>query len=214
MPPVACHHAEHVASLKASDSLHSLTRCPWAGDKPEMITYHDTEWGVPVHDERVLFEFLTLEAAQAGLSWLTILRKRAAYRAAFAGFDPTKVARFDAGNVEVLMNNPGIVRNRLKILAAISNAQRFLDVQREFGTFGRYMWEFVGGKPKVNSPRSISEVPATSCESDAMAKDLKRRGFKFLGTTVVYAHMQATGMINDHLTTCFRQREVGRAGHT
>lgn len=185
-----------------------LQRCPWAGDKPEMIAYHDTEWGVPVYDEQVLFEFLTLEAAQAGLSWLTVLRKRAAYRAAFAEFDPAKVARFGARKVETLMNDPGIIRNRLKILAAISNAQRFLEVQSEFGTFGRYLWGFVGDRPRINRHRAMADVPATTAESDALAKDLKKRGFKFLGSTVVYAHMQATGMVNDHLTSCFRHREV------
>ncbi|MGD9604214.1 MAG: DNA-3-methyladenine glycosylase I [Gammaproteobacteria bacterium] len=179
-------------------------RCGWAGDKPEMIAYHDTEWGVPVHDDRVLFEFLTLEAAQAGLSWLTVLRKRAGYRKAFAEFDPTRVARFDARRVEKLMADPGIIRNRAKILAAITNARCFLEVQAAFGSFDRYVWDFVGGRPQVTRLRTMGDIRATSPESDALAKDLKRRGFKFLGSTVMYAHMQATGMVNDHVVDCFR----------
>ncbi len=183
-------------------------RCSWVGDKPEMIAYHDAEWGVPVHDDRVLFEFLTLEAAQAGLSWLTVLRKREGYRAAFANFEPAHVAHFDTHNVEVLMNNAAIIRNRAKISAAISNALHFLEVQAEYGSFARYLWGFVDGRPRVNRPQSMADVVATSAESDALAKDLKRRGFKFLGSTVMYAHMQATGMVNDHLVGCFRQSVV------
>ncbi len=185
-----------------------LRRCTWVGDKPEMIAYHDTEWGVPVHDDRVLFEFLTLEAAQAGLSWLTVLRKREGYRAAFVNFEAAQVARFDTHKVEALMNNGAIIRNRAKILAAISNAQHFLEVQTEYGSFVRYLWGFVDGRPRVNCPHSMADVVATSAESDALARDLKRRGFKFLGSTVMYAHMQATGMVNDHLVGCFRQSVV------
>lgn len=173
-----------------------------------MIAYHDTEWGVPVHDDRVLFEFLTLEAAQAGLSWLTVLRKRQGYREAFANFDPRKVACFDSHQMEALMNNPAIIRNRAKISAAISNARCFLEVQSEFGRFERYLWGFVNGQPRVNRLRTVADIAATSVESDALARDLKRRGFKFLGSTVVYAHMQATGMVNDHLVSCFRHAEV------
>jgi DNA-3-methyladenine glycosylase I len=173
-----------------------------------MIEYHDREWGVPVRDDRKHYEFLVLEAAQAGLSWLTVLRKREGYRKAFAGFDPKKVARFGARDVVRLLRDPGIVRNRLKIRAAILNARLFLEVQKEFGSFDRYCWSFVGGKPKVNRRRSMREVPATSPESDAFSKDLKKRGFKFVGSTVIYAHMQAVGMVNDHSTDCFRYRQV------
>lgn len=191
-----------------SSSMAPISRCAWAGDKPEMIAYHDEEWGVPVHDDRILFEFLTLEAAQAGLSWLTVLRKRQGYRAAFANFEPEKVACFDTHHIEALMNNPNIIRNRAKISAAISNARCFLEVQAEFGRFEHYLWAFVNGQPRVNRPRTMADVVATSAESDALAKDLKRRGFKFLGSTVMYAHLQATGMVNDHLVSCFRQAEV------
>ncbi len=186
----------------------SLQRCSWVGDKPEMIAYHDAEWGVPVHDDRILFEFLTLEAAQAGLSWLTVLRKRQGYRAAFANFEAAQVACFDEHQVAALMNNAAIIRNRAKISAAISNAQRFLEVQAEYGSFARYLWGFMAGEPRVNRPHSMADIVATSPESDALAKDLKRRGFKFLGSTVMYAHMQATGMVNDHLVSCFRQAAV------
>jgi len=178
---------------------------------PDYIRYHDEEWGVPVHDDRLLFEFLILEGAQAGLSWSTILNKRAGYRESFASFDAGKVARFDRRKVERLMRFPGIVRNRLKIESSIVNARRFLEVQEEFGSFASYSWQFVGGKPIVNRWREMGQVPATSPESDAFSKDLKRRGFKFVGSTIVYAHMQATGMVNDHLVGCFRQRQVGRA---
>ncbi len=175
-----------------------------------MIAYHDTEWGVPVHDERVLFEFLTLEAAQAGLSWATVLRKRTEYRRAFADFDVSRVARFGQDKIEQLMLNAGIIRNRAKILAAINNAQRFLEVQREFESFDAYLWNFIDGRPIVNPRATQSELPATTPVSDRLAKDLKGRGFKFVGSTIIYAHMQATGMVNDHLTSCFRYREVGR----
>lgn len=184
-------------------------RCGWsyAGMSAEYIAYHDHEWGVPVHDDRRLFEFLILEGAQAGLSWSTILRKREGYREAFAGFDPVRVARFDARKVERLLQFDGIVRNRLKVQSAIVNARLFLAIQREFGSFARYSWEFVGGRPRVNRWREMSQVPATSPESDAFSKDLQRRGFKFVGSTIMYAHMQATGMVNDHVVGCFRHRE-------
>jgi DNA-3-methyladenine glycosylase I len=184
------------------------TRCPWPVEKPFWRDYHDREWGTPVHDERVLFEFLILEGAQAGLSWDTILRKREAYREAFAGFDPVKVARFDARRRASLMKNEGIVRNRLKIESAVSNAKAFLDVQREFGEFDRYLWTFVGGKPIQNRRKAMREIPATTPESDALSKELKKRGFRFVGSTIVYAYMQAVGMVNDHLVTCFRHAEL------
>ena len=179
-------------------------RCPWAGDDPAMIAYHDREWGRPMHDDRVLFEFLTLEGAQAGLSWSTILRKRENYRRAFAGFDPKKVARFDARKAKSLMNDAGIVRNRLKISSTISNAKAFLDVQRECGSFDRYIWEFVGGKPLKRRPRSMKEFVATTRQSDAMSKALKKRGFRFVGSTICYAFMQACGLVDDHVWGCFR----------
>jgi len=169
-----------------------------------MVEYHDREWGVPVHDDRVLFEFLILEGAQAGLSWETILNKRENYRRAFDGFDATKIAAYDGRKVRDLLRDPGIVRNRLKIDATISNAKAFIAVQKEFGSFDRYIWQFVGGKPKVNSVRSSRHVPATTPESDAMSKDLKRRGFRFVGSTICYAFMQAVGMVNDHARDCFR----------
>jgi DNA-3-methyladenine glycosylase I len=191
--------------LDMSDKL----RCPW-GTTPAMIAYHDDEWGVPQHDDRVLFEFLILEGAQAGLSWSTILAKREAYQKAFSAFDPAKVARFNAEKIKRLMSDPGIVRNRLKIDSAIRNAQAALAVQKEFGSFDRYLWEFVGGVPIKNSWRSMKNLPAETKESIAMSKDLKRRGFNFVGPTVCYAFMQAVGMVNDHLVDCFRYREVGR----
>ena len=183
-------------------------RCAWPGSNPLQIAYHDTEWGVPAHDDRLLFEFLILEGAQAGLSWDTILRKRESYRRAFAGFDPRKVARFGAKDIRARMADPGIVRNRLKIESAITNAAAFLAVQDEFGSFDRYIWSFVGGQPKQNRWRAMKQVPASTAESDAMSKDLKRRGFRFVGSTICYAFMQATGMVNDHLVTCFRYREL------
>lgn len=186
-------------------------RCPWVDlTKPDYVAYHDREWGVPVHDDRVIFEFLTLEAAQAGLSWYTVLRKREAYRRAFAGFDPQKVARFGKRQVEALMKDAGIIRNRAKIVAAVNNAARFLDVQEEFGSFDAYIWRFVGGRPIVHHLRELQDYPATSAESDALSNDLKQRGFKFVGSTICYAHMQATGMVNDHMIGCFRRREVLR----
>ncbi len=183
-------------------------RCAWVPDDPLYIAYHDLEWGVPVHDDRKIFEFLTLESAQAGLSWITVLRKRENYRAAFDNFDPEKVARFDQPRLQSLLANPGIIRNRLKLSAAINNAQSFLKVQEEFGSFDSYIWRFVGGKPKINARKTIAEIPARTAESDALSKDLKARGFKFVGSTVVYSHMQATGMVNDHTVDCFRYREL------
>ena len=182
--------------------------CGWAGTDQLYIDYHDKEWGVPVHDDRKIFEFLVLESAQAGLSWITILRKRENYRQAFAGFDPVKVARFDSTKVEELLQNPGIIRNRKKIESAINNAQRFLEVQKEFGSFDKYIWSFTGGRQLVNAWKDLSQLPATSPESDKLSKDLKKRGFKFLGSTTCYSHMQATGMVNDHITCCFRYKKV------
>jgi DNA-3-methyladenine glycosylase I len=184
-------------------------RCPWVDmTKPDYVEYHDQEWGVPVHDDRTIFEFLTLEAAQAGLSWYTVLRKRDAYRAAFAGFDPVKVARFGKRQVALLLKNAGIIRNQAKILAAIHNARGFLDVQERFGSFDAYIWRFVDGRPVVHRLKSLKDYPATSVESDALSKDLKQRGFKFVGSTVCYAHMQATGLVNDHSLSCFRRRQI------
>lgn len=182
--------------------------CGWAGADQLYIAYHDKEWGVPVHDDRKIFEFLVLESAQAGLSWITILRKRENYRQAFAGFDPVKVAQFDSKKVEELLQNPGIIRNRKKIESAINNAQRFLEVQMEFGSFDKYIWSFTGGRQLVNAWKDLSQLPATSAESDKLSKDLKKRGFKFLGSTTCYSHMQATGMVNDHITCCFRYKQV------
>jgi DNA-3-methyladenine glycosylase I len=182
------------------------TRCSWPSSELD-ITYHDKEWGVPVHDDRVLFEFLTLEGAQAGLSWSTILRKRENYRRAFTGFDPKKVARFTPAKTRALMKDEGIVRNRLKIESTVTNARAFLAVQKEFGSFDHYVWTFVDGKPRQNA-RNGGDIPASTPESDALSKDLKRRGFRFVGSTICYAFMQATGMVNDHLTTCFRHREL------
>jgi DNA-3-methyladenine glycosylase I len=186
----------------------NLQRCAWAGSDPLYITYHDTEWGVPLHDDQRLFEMLILEGAQAGLSWITILRKRAAYRKAFDDFDPRKVARYRQPRIERLLSNDGIVRNRLKIEGTVRNAVAFLDVQREFGTFDAYIWRFVGGSPLQNARRSMKDVPATTPESDAMSKDLKKRGFTFVGSTICYAFMQATGMVNDHVVDCFRFHSV------
>ena len=192
-----------------------VRRCPWSeGIDPAYQRYHDTEWGVPVHEDRRHFEFLVLESAQAGLSWWTILRKREGYRRAFADFDAAKIARFDARAAARLMQDPGIVRNRQKIEAAIANARGFLEIQKEFGSFDAYVWPFVGGQPIVNRWRKPGDVPATTAESDALSKDLKSRGFKFVGSTIVYAHMQATGLVNDHLLYCFRRAgaEDKRAG--
>ena len=197
-----------------------MPRCPWARNDLS-IRYHDEEWGVPQHDDRVLFEFLILEGAQAGLSWDTILKKREHYRKVYAGFDPKKVAKFDAKKKTALLADPGIVRNRLKVESSIGNAIAFLKVQKEFGSFDRYVWDFVDGQAIVNRRQAMREVPATSPQSDAMAKDLKRRGFRFVGSTIVYAYMQAVGMVNDHLVTCERwtrckaaSRRAGKGGST
>lgn len=182
-------------------------RCGWAKNDLA-IQYHDTEWGVPLHDDRGIFEFLILEGAQAGLSWDTILAKRENYRKAFDGFDASKVARYTEKRIEKLLQNAGIIRNRLKVTSTVSNAKAFLKVQKEFGSFDKYIWDFVDGKPIVNKWKQISQVPATSPVSDAISKDMKKRGFNFVGSTIMYAHMQATGMVNDHLTSCFRYREI------
>ena len=183
-------------------------RCEWGTVSQLYIDYHDNEWGVPVHDDRKLFEFLILEGAQAGLSWETVLNKRENYRKAFNDFDPVKISRYGDKKVETLLENKGIIRNRLKITSAINNAKRFLEVRKEFGTFDAYIWQFVNGKPITNRFKSVQELPATTKESDAMSKDLKKRGFKFVGPTICYAHMQATGMVNDHVVDCFRYKEI------
>ena len=188
----------------------NVVRCQWA-QNPLAIEYHDKEWGTPVHDDRTFFEFLVLEGAQAGLSWDTILQKRINYRKAFDNFDPKKVAKYDSKKQKMLLKNPGIIRNRLKIASAISNAKAFLVVQKEFGSFAKYIWQFVGGKPKVNSWRAGQRLPASTPESDAMSKDLKKRGFNFVGSTICYAFMQATGMVNDHAVECFRYKEVSKS---
>jgi DNA-3-methyladenine glycosylase I len=176
--------------------------------KPDYVEYHDKEWGVPVHDDRLLFEFLSLETAQAGLSWYTVLKKRDHYRAAFDNFEPAKVAEFDEQRTRQLLQDSGIIRNRLKIESTINNARRFLEVQDAFGSFSKYLWDFVGGKPIIHNFRTLSDYPATSKESDNLSKDLKKRGFKFMGSTICYAHMQATGMVNDHAVDCFRRKEI------
>jgi DNA-3-methyladenine glycosylase I len=186
----------------------NFIRCGWSVDHPMMVAYHDTEWGVPLHDDRKLFEFLVLDAAQAGLSWRTVLLKRENYRKAFDNFDAEKVARYTDKRLAKLLLDPGIVRNRLKVRSAVINARAFLQVRDEFGSFDRYIWQFVGGKPLVTRIQSFKQIPATSKESDAMSKDMKRRGFTFCGSTICYAFMQAAGMVNDHLVTCFRHREV------
>jgi DNA-3-methyladenine glycosylase I len=189
------------------------TRCRWVtGGNALYLAYHDNEWGVPLHDDRALFEFLILEGAQAGLSWSTILNKRESYRKAFAGFDVQKVSRFTPARIEKLLQDPGIVRNRLKVESAVNNARAFIAVQKEFGSFDAYIWQFTGGKPIQNEWKSMKQVPASTRESDAMSKDLKQRGFKFVGSTIMYAHMQATGMVNDHTTDCFRWEEVHDRG--
>ena len=186
----------------------SIVRCPWVGDDPLYQKYHDEEWGVPVHDDRVLFEFLILEGAQAGLSWSTILKKREGYRSNFADFDPEVVARFTEERQQEILTDPGIVRNRLKVQAAVENARQFLKVQEEFGSFAAYVWQFVDAKPIQNAFKTISDYPATTPESDRLSKDLKARGFKFVGSTICYAFMQAVGMVNDHTVTCFRYQPV------
>ena len=188
-------------------------RCGWAaGTFPDYVRYHDEEWGVPVRDDLRQFEFLILESAQAGLSWATILKRREGYRKAFAGFNPVRVARFRRPRIERLLGNPGIIRNRAKVEAAVNNARRFLEVQQEFGSFSAYIWGFVGGVPLVNRWRRDDEVPATSEQATALARDMKSRGFRFVGSTILYAHMQATGLVNDHLVSCFRHRQASRAG--
>ncbi len=189
------------------------TRCGWCGDDPLYCHYHDNEWGVPLHDDRALFEFLILEGAQAGLSWITLLRKRENYRIAFDNFDAARIACYNASKIESLLHNPGIVRNRLKVNAAVTNAQKFLEVQNEFGSFNAFIWGFVDGKPKQNAWRSLADIPANTPESDAMSRELKRRGFKFAGSTICYANMQATGMVNDHTTDCFRYNELKQREH-
>jgi len=190
-------------------SKKDICRCPWVDlSKIDYVEYHDKEWGVPVYDDRLIFEFLSLESAQAGLSWYTVLKKRANYRSAFENFEPEKIAGFDQVKIEGLLLNPGIIRNRLKIESTVNNARKFLEVQVEYGNFSKYIWGFVGGKPKVGNIRKLSDYPATSKESDALSKDLKKRGFKFLGSTICYAHMQATGMVNDHSLYCFRKNEI------
>jgi DNA-3-methyladenine glycosylase I len=186
------------------------TRCSWSGSDPLLVEYHDDEWGVPVHDDRVLFEFLVLEGAQAGLSWTTILRKRIGYRRAFDRFDPRKIARYDARKISTLLDDTSIVRNRAKIESTVRNARAFLEVQSELGSFDAYVWRFVDGRPIQNRRRSMREVPASTAESDALSKDLKQRGFGFVGSTIVYAYMQAIGMVNDHLVDCFRFRAVSK----
>ncbi|PKL32613.1 MAG: DNA-3-methyladenine glycosylase I [Spirochaetae bacterium HGW-Spirochaetae-10] len=184
-------------------------RCPWVDvTKPDYLAYHDEQWGVPVYDDRLIFEYLTLESAQAGLSWYTVLKKRENYRRVFANFEPEKVARFTPAKIEKLLLDPGIIRNRLKVEAAVNNARLFLDVQSEFGSFSEFIWRFVDGRPRVNRLRHKKDYPSTSSESDALSKDLKKRGFKFLGSTICYAHMQATGMVNDHSLNCFRRQQI------
>ncbi len=189
----------------------SAIRCPWPGADSLYLAYHDEEWGVPNHDDRHLFEMLVLEGAQAGLSWITILRKRERYRQVFDAFDPAKVSRYGDRKVAALLGDAGIVRNRLKVSAAIDNARAFLGVQREFGTFDAYLWAFVGGRPILNGWKTTAQVPAKTAESDALSKDLRARGFRFVGSTICYAYMQAVGMVNDHLATCFRHGQVGAA---
>lgn len=185
-------------------------RCEWCGSEPLYVEYHDQEWGVPVHDDRKLFEMLILEGAQAGLNWLTILKKRENYRKAFDNFDAKKIAKYDKGKVAKLLADAGIVRNRLKIAATIQNAHAFLEIQKEFGSFERYLWQFVSGKPKINHWKNLKEIPPKTAESDAMSKDLKNRGFSFVGSTICYAFMQAVGMVNDHVITCWRYRAMKR----
>ena len=196
--------------MKNQAPLAHKKRCAWSGTDPLYIAYHDEEWGVPIHDDPVLFEFLVLEGAQAGLSWSTILRKRDAYRRAFDRFDPRKVARYEKRKVASLLRDAGIVRNRAKIASAIKNAKAFLDVQAEFGSFDAYQWRFVNGRPIQNRWRAEGDIPPRSAQSDALSDDLKRRGFSFVGSTIIYAHMQAVGMVNDHVVTCFRHREVAQ----
>jgi len=209
MDPLKWSHNRQVGRQLATNmkTQRTIRRCVWARD-PLSIEYHDKEWGVPVHDDRCLFEFLVLEGAQAGLSWITILKKRAAYRTAFDHFDPRKVAGYGEGKTAALLVNDGIVRNRLKIRAAVENARAFLTVQKEFGSFDKYVWQFVGGRPVQNRWRHAQDIPIKTSNSDAMSKDLKKRGFQFVGSTICYAFIQATGMVNDHLISCFRYHEL------
>lgn len=200
-------HEEKSDEEAGPDPIMKTRRCTWPKSELD-IAYHDTEWGVPVHDDRILFELLTLEGAQAGLSWSTILKKRDNYRRAFAGFDPARVAKFTPAKIERLLQDPGLVRNRLKIGSTVSNARAFLGVQEEFGSFDAYVWRFVDGLPRQSRRRSLEQLPASTAESDALSKDLKRRGFRFVGTTICYAFMQAVGMVNDHLTSCYRHSEL------
>ncbi len=185
-----------------------LKRCAWCGDDPLYVKYHDKEWGVPVHNDKKLFEFIILEGAQAGLSWITVLKKRTAYREAFDNFDFNKVARYNARKIQSLLNNPGIIRNRLKVHSAVQNANAFIEVRKEFGTFNKYIWSFVGGKSIQNRYKQMSDLPVKTDLSDTISRDLKKRGFNFVGSTIVYAHMQATGMVNDHVTGCFRYKDI------
>lgn len=195
-------------SMDQNETNRNLERCSWCLKFDQYIQYHDKEWGVPVHDDQTHFEFLILEGAQAGLSWSTILKKREGYRKVFANFDPIKVAKFTDQKLEKILLDPSIVRNRLKVFAAINNAKRFLEIQKEFGSFDQYIWSFVNHKPIVNRRKSLKEVPATTKVSDALSKDLIKRGFKFVGSTVIYAHMQACGLVNDHIESCFRYKEI------
>lgn len=190
--------------MKRDDTI----RCPWCEGDPLMLKYHDEEWGVPVHDDRIHFEFLVLEGAQAGLSWMTVLRKREHYRKLYRNFDPAAVARFTGRQVEKMLNDPGIIRNRLKIASSVNNAKRFLEVQKEFGSFDAYLWSFTEGKPLVNRWKTIKQIPAKTGHSDKVSKDLKKRGFSFVGSTIIYAHLQAVGVVNDHLVKCFRYKET------
>ncbi|WP_371185113.1 DNA-3-methyladenine glycosylase I [Thalassotalea maritima] len=194
---------------KNEQTADGLCRCPWLDcSKDDYVAYHDHEWGVPVHDDKTMFEFLTLEAAQAGLSWYTVLKKRENYRRLFANFDVHKVAAFDQNKIDALLTDPGIIRNRLKVQAAVNNAQRFIEVQNEFGSFCKYLWGFINHKPVVNTLERLQDYPATSDVSDAISKDLKKRGFKFVGSTIIYAHLEATGLVNDHSMDCYRRQQI------
>lgn len=190
--------------------MKQIKRCEWSTNAPLYIAYHDKEWGVPVHDDKILFEFLLLEGMQAGLSWITILKKRENFRKAFDNFNPKKIAKYDKKKINTLLKDAGIIRNRLKINAAITNAQNFLKIQKEFGTFSKYMWEFVNNKPIINKWKKLSDIPVNTPLSDELSKGLKKRGFKFVGTTIIYSHMQAVGMVNDHITQCFRHKQLSK----
>lgn len=210
MPHASVHRTRAFFPVFVMTPFPEKQRCAWAAGDPLSRRYHDREWGVPVHRDRKLFEMLILEGAQAGLSWITVLRKRAAYRLAFDRFDPVRIADYDAARIRKLLNNEGIIRNRLKVESAVSNARAFLVVQKEFGSFGSYIWRFTGGVPVINRRRSLKQIPATTPASDAMSMDLRKRGFRFVGSTICYAFMQATGMVNDHEISCFRYHEVMR----